>query len=58
MRKMRGFPGGENIQYGLKNDGVDLVQGNLSDEAWAKIQELRQQIIDGELEVPEFSREW
>lgn len=56
--KNEGFPGGENIQYGLKNDGVDLVQGNLSDEAWAKIQELRQQIIDGELEVPEFSREW
>lgn len=53
-----GFPGGENIQYGLDNDGVDLVEGNLSAEAWSEVEEVRQQILDGEIEVPEFSQEW
>lgn len=53
-----GFPGGENIQYGLENDGVDLVEGNLSSEAWQEVQDIRQQIIDGDIEVPEFSQDW
>ncbi|WP_027107746.1 BMP family lipoprotein [Lacticigenium naphthae] len=47
------FPGGEISNFGLADDGVDLVQGNLSDEAWASVEEYRQQIIDGEIEVPE-----
>lgn len=50
-----GFPGGENIAYGLEENGVGLTQGNLSDEAWAAVEEAWQAIIDGEIEVPEFS---
>ncbi|GAA0352473.1 BMP family ABC transporter substrate-binding protein [Alkalibacterium iburiense] len=50
-----GFPGAENIAYGLEDEGVDLVRGNMSDEAWEAVEEARQQIIDGEIEVPEFT---
>lgn len=50
-----GFPGGETIAYGLEAGGVDLVQGNLSDEAWTAVEEARQGVIDGDIEVPEFS---
>lgn len=53
-----GFPGGQNIQYGLDNDGVDLVEGNLEADVWSQVEEVRQQILDGEIEVPEFSQEW
>ncbi|WP_460323575.1 BMP family lipoprotein [Alkalibacterium psychrotolerans] len=50
-----GFPGGENIAYGIEEEGVDVTRGNMSDEAWSVVEEARQQIIDGEIEVPEFS---
>lgn len=53
-----GFPGGENIQYGLANDGVDIVEGNMEADVWEEVQNVRQQILDGEIEVPEFSQEW
>ncbi|WP_091529199.1 BMP family lipoprotein [Alkalibacterium subtropicum] len=49
------FPGGETIAYGLEEGGVDLVEGNLSEDAWSTVQEVRQGVIDGEIEVPEFS---
>lgn len=47
------FAGGEISNFGLAEDGVDLTQGNLSDEAWATVEEARQQIIDGTIVVPE-----
>jgi basic membrane protein A len=50
-----GFPGGENIAYGLEEAGVDLVEGNMSAEAWSSVQDARQGIVDGDIEVPEFS---
>ena len=50
------FPGGETVFYGFAEEGVDFVQhGAISDEDWAQIEEARQQIIDGEIEVPEFT---
>lgn len=49
------FPGGENVQYGLKEGGVDLSEGNLSDEALQAVNEAREGIIEGSIEVPEFS---
>ncbi|MFO8068853.1 MAG: BMP family protein [Alkalibacterium sp.] len=49
------FPGGENLAYGLEEGGVDLVEGNLSEEAWASVEEARQGVIDGDIEVPEFT---
>ena len=47
------FAGGEVSNFGLAEDGVDLTQGNLTDEAWAAVEDYRQQIIDGTIEVPE-----
>ena len=50
------FQGGEVVAYGLAEEGIDFVsQGNISDEDWETINEARQQIIDGEIEVPEFT---
>ncbi len=50
-----GFPGGELVEYGLTDNTVDITKGNIDDETWATIEEAKQQIIDGEIEVPEFS---
>ncbi|MFL2099159.1 BMP family protein [Desemzia sp. FAM 23991] len=47
------FAGGEVSNYGLAEDGVDLTEGNLTDEAWAAVEDYRQQIIDGTIVVPE-----
>lgn len=48
-----GFPGGEVIAYGLEEEGVDLTRGNLSDEAWDAVEEAREGILSGDIEVPE-----
>lgn len=50
-----GFPGGENIAYGLAESGVDVVRGNMSDEAWEAVEAARAEVIDGTIEVPEFT---
>ena len=49
------FPGGETITYGLSDGGVDLAdsRGAITEENVAKIEEFKQQIIDGEVKVPE-----
>ncbi|QCR31859.1 BMP family protein [Lysinibacillus sp. SGAir0095] len=49
------FPGGETITYGLSDGGVDLAdaRGAISEETLAKVEEYKQQIIDGEVTVPE-----
>lgn len=39
--------------FGLADGGVDLTEGNLTDEVLSIIEEYRQQIIGGEIEVPE-----
>jgi len=49
------FPGGETIYYGFAEEGIDFTRGQIADEDWAIIEEARQQITDGELEVPEFT---
>lgn len=48
------FPAGENINFGLSDGGVDLAdsRGVISDETLAKVEELKQQIIDGTITVP------
>ncbi len=47
------FPGGEVSNYGLKEGAVDVPKGNMSDEAWAKVEEFKAKIISGEIEVPQ-----
>lgn len=49
------FQGGEVISYGFDEGGIDFTRGNISDENWEKIEEARQDIIDGEIEVKEFT---
>lgn len=51
------FQGGETIAYGLDDNGIDFVNpdGNIAEEDWAQIEEAKQQIIDGEIEVREFT---
>ncbi|GEQ32123.1 membrane protein [Marinilactibacillus psychrotolerans] len=48
-----GFQGGENIVYGLAEDGVGITEGNMSEEAWSAVEEARQAILDGDVEIPE-----
>ena len=49
------FKGGENISYGFAEDGIDFTRGFIEDEAWEQIEEAREQITNGELEVKEFT---
>lgn len=47
-----GFVAGNTV-YGLADGGVDLTEGELTDEIIEQVKEYRQQIIDGDIEVPE-----
>lgn len=47
------FPGGKHLSYGLKEKGVDLTDGQLSDDAKAAVKEAKDKIIKGEIKVPE-----
>ncbi|MCH4825043.1 MAG: BMP family protein [Planococcus sp. (in: firmicutes)] len=49
------FPGGETVTYGLSDDGVDLAdsRGAIPEDVMAKIEEFKQQVINGDIEVPE-----
>lgn len=45
------FPGGQNLIYGLKNDGVSLTRGQISSQAWIAAQKARTNIINGKIKV-------
>ncbi|HJG23439.1 BMP family ABC transporter substrate-binding protein [Enterococcus durans] len=47
------FPGGEHTVYGLKEDGVGITEGQLSDEAKKAVNEAKEKIISGDIKVPE-----
>lgn len=49
------FQGGEFIQYDLQDGGVDITRGNISDDVWETVEEVKQGIIDGEIDVKEFT---
>ena len=51
------FPGGEHLEYGLKDGGVDLTPGAVSDEGKAAIETAKKDIIDGKIEVPETPKD-
>ncbi|MDO4912824.1 MAG: BMP family protein [Lactobacillus sp.] len=46
------FPGGKHLVFDLKNKGVSLTKGYLSDKAWNAAEKARQEIIDGKITVP------
>lgn len=47
------FPGGEHLVYGLKEEGVDLTDGQLSDEIKGAVSKAKEGIKSGKIEVPE-----
>ncbi|MGB3160792.1 BMP family lipoprotein [Carnobacterium sp.] len=47
------FAGGEVVNYGLAEGGVDLTDGNLTDEVKEKVAEYKEKIVNGEIEVPQ-----
>lgn len=51
--KKNEFPGGEVKTYGLKDGGVDLTTGSLTEEAKKAVEEAKAKILDGSVKVPE-----
>ncbi|HSI68333.1 MAG TPA: BMP family protein [Planococcus sp. (in: firmicutes)] len=49
------FPGGETTVYGLSDEGVDLAdsRGAIPDDVMSQIEDFKEQIANGEIEVPE-----
>lgn len=47
------FPGGETLVYGLKDGGVDLTDGQLTDDVKTAVEDAKAAIIAGDVEVPE-----
>ena len=48
------FPGGENVVFGLEDNGVDIAptKDNLSDEVLKKVDEYKEKIKNAEIKVP------
>ncbi|RNA68499.1 BMP family lipoprotein [Alteribacter keqinensis] len=48
------YPGGEIIEFGLEDNGVGIAetQDNVSEEALQAVEEYKQMILDGEIDVP------
>jgi basic membrane protein A len=51
------FAGGEVVNYGLAEGGVDLTDGNLTDEVKEKVAEYKEKVISGDIEVPQKPEE-
>ena len=47
------FPGGKHLSFGLKDGGVDLTDGYLSDDAKAAVKEEKEKVSAGDIKVPE-----
>ncbi|MFD1030955.1 BMP family lipoprotein [Metaplanococcus flavidus] len=49
------FPGGETTTYGLAEDGIGLAdsRGAIPEDVMTQIEDYKQQIVDGEITVPE-----
>ncbi|MEO1768672.1 BMP family lipoprotein [Candidatus Enterococcus ferrettii] len=47
------FPSGEHLVFGLKDGGVSLTDGFLSDEAKTAVNEAKEKVSDGDVKVPE-----
>ena len=47
------FPAGKVLNFGLAEEGVDLTDGQLGEEALTAVEDAKSQILDGTLTVPE-----
>lgn len=53
------FPGGEHLQYGLKENGIDIaLTDHLPTELQETLQALKGQIIDGDIQVPNNRKDY
>ncbi|GMB08397.1 nucleoside-binding protein [Thermolongibacillus altinsuensis] len=54
------FPGGQAVEYGLKEDGVGIAPStdNLSQDVLKAVEEWKQKIINGEVKVPKTREEY
>ena len=54
------FPGGEVLEFGLDDQGVGIAEttDNVTEESLDAIEDYKQQILDGELEVPQTDEEY
>ena len=46
------FPGGQQLVYGLKTNGVSIKRGQISAKAWKYSRQARNEIIKGNIKVP------
>ena len=53
------FPGGENVVFGLEDNGVDIApsKDNLSDDVLKKVDEYKEKIKNAEIKVPATQKE-
>src|SRR5699024_10659536 len=54
------FPGGENVVYGLEEDAIDIADTNeeaYTDDIKEEVDEWREKILDGDVEVPQTHEE-
>ncbi|WP_026688870.1 BMP family lipoprotein [Alteribacter aurantiacus] len=54
------YPGGQILEFGLEDNGVGIAetQDNVSDEALQAVEEYKQMILDGEIDVPQNDEEF
>jgi basic membrane protein A len=54
------FPGGEVVEFGLEEDGVGIAptKDNVSEEALKMVEEYKEKIVAGEVEVPKTDEEF
>ncbi|MBK4862536.1 basic membrane protein [Enterococcus faecium] len=45
------FPGGKHLTFGLKEEGVDLTKGQLSEEAYQAVSDAKEKIISGDFRL-------
>ena len=59
MAKDGKFPGGQNVEFGLEDDAVDIAptQDNLSEDILKKVEEYKGKIKNGEIKVPSTREE-
>lgn len=54
------FPGGEIIEYGLADNGVGIAEStdNLTEESISAVEEWKEKILNGEVQVPKSDEEY
>ncbi len=54
------FPGGKVLEFGLKDDGVGIAdhKDNIAKDVLSKVDDYKQKIIDGKINVPKTDKEY